>query len=115
MPIFNRITYGPVETKVTKYSHTPNVKDDGTQNGNYTNNMSTNDVVTIPGRLNSMLRLPTAASRQITTGSASGRVRTAIIKPKATGARPSPAHKSLEADHTRLPPTQRSLTWMVTA
>lgn len=49
MPIFNRITYSPVETKVTKYSHTPNVKDDGTQNGNYTNNMSTNDVVTIPG------------------------------------------------------------------
>ena len=49
MPIFNRITYGPVETKVIKYSHTPNVKDDGTQNGNYTNNMSTNDVVTIPG------------------------------------------------------------------
>lgn len=49
MPIFNRITYGPVKTKVTKYSHTPNVKDDGTQNGNYTNNMSTNDVVTIPG------------------------------------------------------------------
>ena len=42
-------TYSPVEMKVTKYSHTPNVKDDGTQNGNYTNNMSTNDVVTIPG------------------------------------------------------------------
>ena len=49
MPIFNRITYGPVETKVTKYSHTPNVKDDGTQDGNYANNLSTNDVVTIPG------------------------------------------------------------------
>ena len=49
MPIFNRITYGPVETKVTKYSHTPNVKDDGTQIGTYENGMSTNDVVTIPG------------------------------------------------------------------
>lgn len=34
---------------VTKYSHTPNISDDGTKNSNYTNNMSTNEVVTIPG------------------------------------------------------------------
>lgn len=39
----------PAVSSVTKYSHTPNVSDDGTQNGNYANNLSTNDVVTVPG------------------------------------------------------------------
>lgn len=33
---------------VTKYSHTPNVNDDGTTNTAYADNLSTNDVVTIP-------------------------------------------------------------------
>jgi hypothetical protein len=32
---------------VTKYSHTPNISDDGTQNGNYENSISTNEVITI--------------------------------------------------------------------
>lgn len=36
--------------KVTsKYSHTPNISDDGVQSGNYANNLNLNDVVTIPG------------------------------------------------------------------
>lgn len=35
--------------EVTKYSHTANINDDGTQNGNYTNNLNTNEVITIPG------------------------------------------------------------------
>lgn len=34
---------------VTKYSHTPNINDEGVQDGNYANNFSSNDVVTIPG------------------------------------------------------------------
>ena len=37
------------QTPVTKYSHTPNVADDGSQNGNYGNYLALNDVVTIPG------------------------------------------------------------------
>lgn len=36
-----------IETK--GFSHTPNVSDDGTKNGNYVGNLNTNDVVTIPG------------------------------------------------------------------
>ena len=39
----------PASSSVVKYSHTPNVTDDGIQNGNYANNLSLNDVVTIPG------------------------------------------------------------------
>ena len=36
--------------KVTsKYSHTPNISDDGVQSGNYANNSKLNDVITIPG------------------------------------------------------------------
>lgn len=36
--------------KVTsKYSHTPNISDDGKQSGNYADNSNLNDVVTIPG------------------------------------------------------------------
>lgn len=35
--------------EVTKYSHTANINDDGTQNGNYANNLNTNEVITIPG------------------------------------------------------------------
>ena len=35
--------------EVTKYSHTANINDDGTQNGNYSNNLNTNEVITIPG------------------------------------------------------------------
>lgn len=37
------------ETTVTRYSHTANVSDDGVQNGNYANNLNTNEVITIPG------------------------------------------------------------------
>lgn len=36
-------------TQQTKYSHTPNVDDSGVQNGNYTNNYSKTEVVTIEG------------------------------------------------------------------
>lgn len=36
-------------TMVTRYSHTANVSDDGVQNGNYANNLNTNEVITIPG------------------------------------------------------------------
>lgn len=32
-----------------KYSHTPNISDDGVQSGNYANYLNLNDVVTIPG------------------------------------------------------------------
>ena len=35
--------------EATKYSHTVNINDDGTQNGNYANNLNTNEVITIPG------------------------------------------------------------------
>ena len=36
--------------KVTsKYSHTPNISDDGKQSGNYADNSNLNDVITIPG------------------------------------------------------------------
>ena len=34
---------------ISKYSHTPNISDDGVQRGNYANNLNLNDVVTIPG------------------------------------------------------------------
>lgn len=37
---------------VTKYSHTPNISDDGIQNGDYANNLNLNDVITIPGAKN---------------------------------------------------------------
>lgn len=33
----------------SKYSHTPNISDDGVKNGDYANNLKLNDVVTIPG------------------------------------------------------------------
>ena len=33
----------------SKYSHTPNISDDGGQSGNYANNLNLNDVITIPG------------------------------------------------------------------
>lgn len=39
----------PAVSSVTKYSHTSNISDDGTQNGNYANNMNTNEVITVPG------------------------------------------------------------------
>ena len=35
--------------KITKHSSTSNVSEDGTQNGNYANNLAKTDVVTIPG------------------------------------------------------------------
>lgn len=35
--------------QVIKYSHTPNINDDGTQNGNYANNYSKTEVITIDG------------------------------------------------------------------
>ena len=39
----------PAVTSTTKYSHTPNISDDGVKNGNYANNLNLNDVVSIPG------------------------------------------------------------------
>lgn len=39
----------PAVNAMTKYSHTPNISDDGTQSGNYANNLNLNDVVNIPG------------------------------------------------------------------
>ena len=39
----------PAVNNQTKYSHTPNVSDDGTQSGNYANNLNLNDVVTLDG------------------------------------------------------------------
>ena len=35
--------------ETSKYSHTPNISDDGVQSGNYADNLNLNDVVTIPG------------------------------------------------------------------
>lgn len=32
-----------------QYSHTPNISDDGKQNGNYANNLNLNEVISIPG------------------------------------------------------------------
>lgn len=40
---------GKNQTTFTKYSHSSNLSDDGTKNGNYSNNLNTNDVVSIPG------------------------------------------------------------------
>ena len=45
----NEVTYILKDETVTKYSHTSNIDDEGTQNGNYENKQSINDVVTIPG------------------------------------------------------------------
>ena len=39
----------PAVNTMAKYSHTPNINDDGVQNGNYANNLNLNDVVNIPG------------------------------------------------------------------
>lgn len=39
----------PATNKTSKYSHTPNISDDGVKSGNYANNLNLNDVVTIPG------------------------------------------------------------------
>lgn len=39
----------PAVNAMTKYSHTPNISDDGAQSGNYANNLNLNDVVNIPG------------------------------------------------------------------
>ena len=39
----------PAINTMTKYSHTPNISDDGVQSGNYANNLNLNDVVNIPG------------------------------------------------------------------
>lgn len=39
----------PAVNTMTKYSHTPNISDDGVQSGNYANNLNLNDVINIPG------------------------------------------------------------------
>ena len=39
----------PAVSSQTAYSHTQNIGDDGTKNGNYANNLNLNDVVTLPG------------------------------------------------------------------
>ena len=50
---FIRKTYDIEEVttkqKITKYSHTPNIDDNGTSNGNYSNSYSKTDVINIPG------------------------------------------------------------------
>ncbi|MDD6711888.1 MAG: BspA family leucine-rich repeat surface protein [Sharpea porci] len=38
-----------IDVPLTKYSHTPNIDDQGNQSGNYSNNMDISDVVTIVG------------------------------------------------------------------
>ena len=45
----NKITYTYARGNTVKYSHTPNIDDFGNANGQYANNLSLNDVVTIPG------------------------------------------------------------------
>ena len=40
--------FAPI-TEAIAYSHTPNINDAGERNGNYTNNMNTNEVITVPG------------------------------------------------------------------
>ena len=45
----NVVDYSLTTDIAIEYSHTPNVDDTGLQNGNYANNLNTNDVVTIPG------------------------------------------------------------------
>ena len=42
------ITYKFRDSNTVRYSHTPNISDDGVQNGNYSNSMSRNDVIAIP-------------------------------------------------------------------
>lgn len=44
-------------TSFTKYSHSSNISDDGTKNGNYSNYLNTNDVVSIPGASNLHVKL----------------------------------------------------------
>ena len=47
----NRVNYNSTTTQeeMTKYSHTPNVSDEGVASGTYANNLDTTDTVTIPG------------------------------------------------------------------
>lgn len=49
----NTVTYDATSELVNvtnpQYSHTPNVLDDGTQSGDYTNNYTMNEVISIPG------------------------------------------------------------------
>ena len=47
----NNVNYNSTSTSqtITKYSHTPNVDDAGTQSGNYPDDTNLNEVVTIPG------------------------------------------------------------------
>lgn len=40
---------GKNQKTITKTSHSPNLSDDGTQNSDYSDNLDTNDVVSIPG------------------------------------------------------------------
>ena len=47
----NNVNYNSTTTSqtITKYSHTPNISDDGTKSGSYANNLATKDPITIPG------------------------------------------------------------------
>ena len=38
-----------IKSLPVQYSHTPNISDDGMQNGNYANNLNLNEVISIPG------------------------------------------------------------------
>lgn len=56
----NIVTYdahGDIQRATTRYSHTPNVRDDGTQNGNYTNSYTKRDIITIEGAETLHIRL----------------------------------------------------------
>ncbi len=45
----NLVAYENTTQIVTKYSHTANINDAGTQNGSYANNLATKEVISIPG------------------------------------------------------------------
>ena len=49
--LLNHVNYNSTTTSstITKYSHTSNISDDGTQSGSYPSNLATKDVISIPG------------------------------------------------------------------
>ncbi len=53
----NIVAYDTNNTVVTKYSHTSNIDDEGIASGTYSNNLETNDVVTIPGAISLHVKL----------------------------------------------------------
>lgn len=49
--------YRIIERKETRYSHTPNISDDGTSTENYSNGLSLKDIIHIPGATSLHVRL----------------------------------------------------------